>query len=325
MDLLQLKYMVAIADNESMTKAAEQLFVSQSALSLSYRRLEAELGLKLYIRKGRTLALTDAGKHFYEKAVVILRQMDSLSREMALFRTADTMNVVYSSEVGDFTNVSMVLYNKVFPERQQLELREDESETLKQLRQGTVPFAVTCKEVPDPLFVSELLLEEPVYALVHEDSPLNVFETLSLDQLAAYPLICQREGFAVSEMMLGFFRTAGLSPAGILRVGDPESLSLHVHNGSGITFIPESVVNYWKRSPSSMAPGCCMIPMKEPYCTRKVHLVYPRNTVFHVAVEHYMNYLRQFAALTQKNHCFPSQEELMEYTALHWPGFCVML
>ena len=73
MELLHLKYVVAIAESESMTKAADQLHVSQSALSLSYRRLEEELGVKLFRREGRTLQLTEPGRHFCAKATEILK------------------------------------------------------------------------------------------------------------------------------------------------------------------------------------------------------------------------------------------------------------
>lgn len=52
MDLLQLKYVVAIAESDSVTQAAERLHVSQSALSLSYKRLQEELGVQLFRRQG---------------------------------------------------------------------------------------------------------------------------------------------------------------------------------------------------------------------------------------------------------------------------------
>ena len=51
MDLLQLKYVVAIAESDSVTQAAERLHVSQSALSLSYKRLQEELGVQLFRRQ----------------------------------------------------------------------------------------------------------------------------------------------------------------------------------------------------------------------------------------------------------------------------------
>ena len=57
MDLLQLKYVVAIAESDSVTQAAERLHVSQSALSLSYKRLQEELGVQLFRRQGRRLVL----------------------------------------------------------------------------------------------------------------------------------------------------------------------------------------------------------------------------------------------------------------------------
>lgn len=72
MDLLQLKYVVAIAESDSVTQAAERLHISQSALSLSYKRLQEELGVQLFQRQGRRLVLTDAGTFFCRTASMIL-------------------------------------------------------------------------------------------------------------------------------------------------------------------------------------------------------------------------------------------------------------
>ena len=86
MDLLQLKYVVAIAESDSVTQAAERLHVSQSALSLSYKRLQEELGVQLFRRQGRRLVLTDAGTFFYRNASMILGQLDKLAYDMSTIR-----------------------------------------------------------------------------------------------------------------------------------------------------------------------------------------------------------------------------------------------
>ena len=68
MELRQFKYFVAIVDCGSLSRAAQQLFIAQSALSKQMAELEAELGTQLLLRSRNGVAMTEAGKVFYEYA-----------------------------------------------------------------------------------------------------------------------------------------------------------------------------------------------------------------------------------------------------------------
>ena len=318
MDLLQMKYVVAIADSESMTKAAEALHVSQSALSLSYKRLEEELGVKLFIRDGRTLRLTTPGKKFYEKACTILDLVTELERDMTLKNVLE-----FSTEAGDFTNEARMLYLSLFPEQEIMELRENSMDTLKSVRDGDVSFAVTYHDFSDEHLASELILEEPMYAFVSEQSPLSKFGTLSMNHFHLQPLVTQKADYAIANVMMEYFQKAGVTPGRRYFVNDPEAMSLTVFNNQGLTFIPESIVNLWKRSPFDMAPGTKMIPMEETFCQRKIYLTYHRNIPKSALTRHYMDYLRHFGRLAQRLRDIPTTAEMENYAKKYWPEFCV--
>lgn len=324
MDLLQLKYVVAIAESESMTQAAERMHISQSALSLSYKRLEEELGVGLFRREGRKLALTEAGVFFCRNASVILGLVDKLTYDMTLIRGSEESRISYTSEAGDFTNEAKILFQEFFPEREVNESRDNARQTLESLRQGKVPFAVTYEDLTNDFLTSELILSEPMYAFLNVRSPLAGEASLRMEQLQGRPLVTQREDYTVCQVMRRYYTHTGVMPGKVHYIGDPESMSLQVYNGLGGAFIPESVVNLWKRSPFDMAPGTKMIPMEDPVCCRHLYLTYPRDAHFPEMVRHYMEYLRHFGALTQKLRCFPNQQELQAHTAQCWPDFCAL-
>ena len=79
--LRQMKYFVAVVDRGSFTEAAEQCYISQSAISQQIRSLEKELGVELIHRENRSFTLTPAGKYFYEQSKGILNEVEDIRRE----------------------------------------------------------------------------------------------------------------------------------------------------------------------------------------------------------------------------------------------------
>ena len=87
MQLRDIHYVLAAADEGSFSKAAVKVHVSQPALSQLIQRLEDELGVKLFVRKSNRVTLTPAGKIFYEDGKVILALSDPLIHEMNDFQS----------------------------------------------------------------------------------------------------------------------------------------------------------------------------------------------------------------------------------------------
>ncbi len=324
MDLLQLKYIVAIAESDSMTQAAERLRVSQSALSLSYKRLEEELGLRLFYRNGRKLALTEAGTYFCRNASVILGLMDKLAYDMSTIRGGPDKGIVYTSEAGEFTNEARLHYVRWFPEREISELRETTRETLESLRRGRASFAITYEDNTDDFLVSELLLEEPMYAFVNAESPLAAYTALTMEQLRSMPFVCQREEYTVAQIMRRFYTHSSTMPGRIHYVTDPEAMAMSIYNDMGVSFVPESVVGLWTKAEYDIAPGTKRIPMVNKICRRSLYLTYPRAESFPEATAHYMEYIRRFSAITSMLCSFPLRQELLQYLEQVWPEFSAM-
>ncbi len=83
----QMKYFVAVIDCNSFTEAAEQCYISQSAISQQIQSLEKELGVELIQRKNRRFTITPAGQYFYSHCKAILEQVDDLIRETKRLET----------------------------------------------------------------------------------------------------------------------------------------------------------------------------------------------------------------------------------------------
>lgn len=77
----QMKYFIAVVDRGSFTEAAEQCYISQSAVSQQIRALEKELGVELLHRENRRFTLTPAGEYFYSQSKGILKEVEDIRRE----------------------------------------------------------------------------------------------------------------------------------------------------------------------------------------------------------------------------------------------------
>ena len=83
MEIRQLRAFVAIADSGTFTAAAQQVHVTQAAISMQIRQLETELGAKLFVRAPRRVVLTEAGEQLLQRARHILRDHDAAVDEVA--------------------------------------------------------------------------------------------------------------------------------------------------------------------------------------------------------------------------------------------------
>src|SRR4030088_3513159 len=97
MELRQLRYCLAVADHLHFTRAAEALHVAQPALSQQIRRLEAELGLELFARTSRSVALTEAGEQVVVRARRILAEADAIGEDVDALRGVLRGRVVVGS------------------------------------------------------------------------------------------------------------------------------------------------------------------------------------------------------------------------------------
>jgi len=93
MDLKQLRYFTAILDEGGVRKAAERVAISQPALTVALQNLEAELGVNLFARVGRTLQPTAEGYHFYRHARVLLAQAETAKADMASMKSLEKAEI----------------------------------------------------------------------------------------------------------------------------------------------------------------------------------------------------------------------------------------
>ncbi len=217
MELRQLRYFVAIADSGSFTKAAERVYVAQSALSHQLAQLEDELGAALFERSRRGVELTEVGQRFFPHAVAILRQADEALASARSSGQEPEGKVVFGIPHSASNALALPLLREVRQRlpRVTLELTEELTGNLtRQLRTGQIALAVLFDDGQLGGFAVTRVLSEQLYLIepAGASPSARAARALSLKQALARPLILPASPHGVRPIIEAAAASAGLSP-----------------------------------------------------------------------------------------------------------------
>ncbi|MGI8864735.1 MAG: LysR family transcriptional regulator [Solirubrobacteraceae bacterium] len=245
MDLRQLRYLVALAEECHFTRAAAREHIAQPALSQQIRRLEEEVGLALVERTTRHVTITEAGELLVARARRILSEVDAAQTELQGLRGIQTGHVTVGA-MHTMGPVDVSLALAIFHSRHpgvELTVREMSSEELAEmLRVDELDLAflsVTERIESHGLGLHQLVSEELV-VLLPCDHRLSGRETLRMAELANEQFISYREGSRLRELLMAAGQQAGFEPQVKLESNESQRIRRLVARGMGVAILPRS-------------------------------------------------------------------------------------
>lgn len=191
--LKQIKYFQAVVRNNSFSEAAEECFISQSAISQQIQALERELGFKLLERHNRKFDLTPAGEHFYRKSLILIADYEQLCRESVKIAHADhaTLRIGYlRSYSGNELHQALAEFAQKYPDVS-VTIEKGNHEELKELL-GTEQVDVTLNDqrrVFSDAFVNLILTTSHSCIEISSRSPLAGLSRITPQELKNIPCI----------------------------------------------------------------------------------------------------------------------------------------
>jgi DNA-binding transcriptional LysR family regulator len=248
MDTRQLAAFCAVVERASFSQAAEQLGVTQPAVSLQIRSLEKRLGLQLLDRSGRRVEPTDAGRRLYRSALRLLAQEEQLLAELGEAVEGElTGRLELGASTGPGGTVIPVVLCEFQERHPEVHVALTVSDTQRiveqvarrELELGVVGAARRHRGVVfEPFFRDEVVLAVP---RGHRFAD----RTISLDELQNEPIVLMQEGAGVRQVIDDELREAGVRLRDLdvrLELGLQESARSAVLAGYGVTFISRSAV-----------------------------------------------------------------------------------
>ncbi len=219
MNISQLKYFRELAQVQSYTKAAQNLYISQPTLSHSISALEKELDCKLFKKAGRGVELTDEG-HLFSKYVCdslqLLEQgVTELEKRKGRLSGIIRLGAIQSVRSA-FLPEALLAYRRTRGNLVEIIINQGSTnELIYNLRHGIDEFAVSSEFKGDGFEFSPLFKQRLV-AMVHKGHPLASRKSLSINELTGLPLYSYREGIIVGSEVNAFLVNHNLDPKEVI-------------------------------------------------------------------------------------------------------------
>lgn len=244
MELRQLEYFVAVAEESNFTRAAKRLHIAQSGLSASVRALERELGAALFLRSTRQVQLTAAGRALLVEARRALSATnaarDAVAAVQGLLRGSLAIGSLQCLQVVDLPAV-LAGFLASHPGLE-IRLRHGGSgELVERVRTGELDLAFVSRpaRLPDGLVV-EPLASEPVVLACPLNHPLATRDEVALAELGNEHFVDFHRDWATRDLVDATLAAAGVERRVALEVTDVHSLLDLVAVGLGVALVPKS-------------------------------------------------------------------------------------
>ena len=245
MDIYQLRSFYEIVREQSFTRAADKLFLTQPAISLQIKALESELDEILLERNRRQLRLTPAGEILFAHAKAVLSRLEKARDDIAALKqvlrgrltigTSDTnCTYVLPNVLAEFRArypaVELNIRNRMSPEVSNLVLNDE------------VEFGLATLPVKHRDLVSESLFERRDVLICPPDHALGKRRRIGLKQLAEYPFLVLERRSTSRQLLDEVFQRQGLALQVEMTLGGIEIIKRYVEIGLGIALVPEVAV-----------------------------------------------------------------------------------
>lgn len=287
MEIRTLRYFLAVAREENMTRAAETLHVTQPTMSKSLKRLEDELGKKLFTRHSSSIKLTDEGILLRNRAEDLVSMADRIEQEFIsldditggdlYFGLAESFQIRYLAQ-------SIHSFKQTYPDLRYHITSGDTEQVMEKLDKGLLDFVVLAESADVGKYESVVFPEADLWGLViPEDDPLAKKKAIHVDDLIGLPLFCSEQSWESDIPKWAGDKMSDLHLEGSFRLAYNASIFTKEHLGYLLTF--DRLID---TSPES---GLVFRPLM-PRLETKLYLVWKRYQTFSPIAERFLRQIQ---------------------------------
>lgn len=288
-NLSSLRTFLTVAKFQGISRALHEIHLTQPAVSRQIHGLEESLGTPLFLRKGRFLALTEAGEILQQYSIRVFQLLTEaqeaidglkgLVRGHLRISAATTIGIYMIPDVlGEFKTqypgieISLTISNK--------------EEVLRQVQAGMVDMGFVGPPVPFPELAMDTYLEDDLVLIVSPQHQLAAQDTVSTRMLPEDVFILRERGSGTREIMEEELRRAGASLRHTMELGSTEAIKKAVAANLGVSIVSSRAVTL-----EVMVGHLCAVRVSDLNLRRRIYMVYLRNSPLSSAAEGFRRFL----------------------------------
>ncbi|QHW32723.1 LysR family transcriptional regulator [Paenibacillus rhizovicinus] len=288
MELTQLEYFLAVARMEHLTKASESLSVTQPALSHSISKLEAELGVPLFERKGRNLQINRYGTMFAKRVEKILKEVERGKQEIEECSNPNSgfIHLSYLNILGvDLIPHLIREYQRANPQITFKLSQGDKGLIVEQIESGNSDIMITSEKPEGDTFEWLPMVSLPLYLVVSSDHPLANKESISLKEICGEPFVGLKQNCSLKDSLLARVHHMNFTLASTYDADDLPTVAGFVSAGLGVSVLP--------RTAGLELKGLQWIKIQDKGWIWEVGLQYKKNRFLSPATQRFVSYLKE--------------------------------
>ena len=260
MEIRQLRYFIAVAEELNFNRAAERLHITQPALSRQIQQLEEAIPAVLLERNSKRVTLTDAGKSFYEHGIRILEQLQHAADESRMLSVGQRGNLsvgIFGSAILDLIPQVLHRFSTIYPNVNVSLHPMDKDAQIQALRERRLTIGFNRLVPAEPDIEQERVRTEPLVIAIPATHPLAKRKEVELGDVLDEPLILYPRGVRGSLMVQvrKLYSEYGAVPVVAQEVTDVTTSIALVAAGGGLSIVPNAAKNL-------RLPGVVYRPLK---------------------------------------------------------------
>ncbi|MET3515078.1 DNA-binding transcriptional LysR family regulator [Pseudacidovorax sp. 1753] len=290
--LKQMRAFVAVAQAGSFTRAAEQMFITQSALSSLVRNLEAELDLRVFDRTTRRLELTDAGRELRQSLEQLLGDLDRITtdlQDVTAIRRGRVRIGTTPLLASTFIPAAIQAFRQDHPEITVRVLDDPVAALMPALYEGDIDLMVATLESEPAELSSTVLLSDRMVLVCDAAHPLAGRSEVGWAELLAEPVIALRKGSGLRAITDQVFQAMGAEMLPAQEVSHVSTALSMVASRMGVSVLPAYSVRY------NEGLGLRAVALEAPVVQRHVRLAMLRQRTPSAASQAMHDHLMAFA------------------------------
>ena len=306
MNLLYLSYFLEIAKKEHLTKAAEELHITQPALSRALASLEEELGVKLFERDRKKLRLNENGRILQTSAEKIFAELSDLEQQLSDTKDGVSGRLCIGSSFPerepDIVQQCILEFMQRYPDVAIDYVQTSPLQLLRALDERRIDVAISTLPVHSADIEWHEVFTEKLGVMMSTDHPLAGESELHVAQLRNERFFCNNANSDNRDLTVEFCHRAGFEPDIFFQGFFPQLIGKAISEGKGVSFLVKTRFDYDQKASArySWTKNLVFRPVAEDYCRRSCGIAYVKKNYHSKAMRVFRDFFLEYVPKAHK-------------------------